>query len=173
MIKKWKASHNPPDDKEICRRLIDLFLVSVLLDAGAGNVWKYKEPSTNMTFSRSEGLGVASANMFENGVFSGIDGQPFRVNGTLGWQLIFAMSFTHDVAVGLARISASSIGAAMQVTEENPMAGLEGRTNLLSNLANALRKNAIYFGDEGRPGNLVGTCFAKFGRASYLMSFKL
>ncbi len=53
-----------------------------------------------MTFSRSEGLGVASANMFENGVFSGIDGQPFRVDGTLGWQLIFAMSFTHDVAVG-------------------------------------------------------------------------
>lgn len=138
MIAKWKASPNPPDNKEICRRLIDLFLVSVLLDAGAGNVWKYKEPSTNLTFSRSEGLGVASADMFQSGFFSGIEGQAFRVD-----------------AVGLARISASSIGSAMQVTEQNPMAGLEGRANLLSNLSNALSKNAIYFGDEGRPGNLV------------------
>ncbi|KAJ3559645.1 hypothetical protein NM688_g216 [Phlebia brevispora] len=35
LVAKWKASANPPDTKEICRRLIDLFLVSVLLDAGA------------------------------------------------------------------------------------------------------------------------------------------
>lgn len=62
--------------------MVDLCLVSVLLDAGAGNVWKYLESSTKMTFSRSEGLGVASVNMFEKGFFSATDGQPFRVDGT-------------------------------------------------------------------------------------------
>ena len=31
------------DSLEICRRLIDLITFSVLIDAGAGNVWKYTE----------------------------------------------------------------------------------------------------------------------------------
>jgi hypothetical protein len=87
LIKSWKASSNPPDDLEITRRLLDLFLVSVLLDAGAGADWTYNEtPSsgesfTAATYSRSEGLGVASVKMFADGVFSGVDGQPFRVDG--------------------------------------------------------------------------------------------
>ena len=81
MIDEWKASPLPPDDKEICRRLIDLFLVSVLLDAGAGNVWKYTEPGTGKVFSRSEGLGVASIHMFKAGFFSGDINQPYRVDG--------------------------------------------------------------------------------------------
>ncbi len=37
MISQWDALGSPPDLKEKTRRLIDLFLVSVLLDAGAGN----------------------------------------------------------------------------------------------------------------------------------------
>ena len=81
MVDEWKALSNPPDDKEICRRLIDLFLVSVLLDAGAGNVWSFEEPGTNMKFNRSEGLGVASFHMFREGFFSGSDKQPCRVDG--------------------------------------------------------------------------------------------
>lgn len=35
-------------------------MVSVLLDAGAGDAWKYQEASSDQTFSRSEGLGVCS-----------------------------------------------------------------------------------------------------------------
>lgn len=82
MITGWKASPSPPDDKEICKRLIDLFLVSVLLDAGAGNIWTYKEPGTDHSFSRSEGLGVASIHMFQGGFFSGEPTiQPCRVDG--------------------------------------------------------------------------------------------
>ena len=38
--------------------------VSVLLDAGAGNSWKYVEKSTGQTFSRSEGLGVRTCLAF-------------------------------------------------------------------------------------------------------------
>jgi Protein of unknown function (DUF1688). len=81
MMIKWNASPNPPDDKESCKRLIDIFLVSVLLDAGAGNAWTYREEESGMAFSRSEGLGVASINMFHNGFFSGDDEQPYRVDG--------------------------------------------------------------------------------------------
>jgi hypothetical protein len=33
--------------------------VSVLLDAGAGNSWKFQEASSGQSFSRSEGLGVS------------------------------------------------------------------------------------------------------------------
>jgi hypothetical protein len=81
MIAKWKASPNPPNNKEICKRLIDIFLVSVLLDAGAGNDWDYHEKVSGLTFSRSEGLGVASINMFEAGFFSGDSEQPYKVDG--------------------------------------------------------------------------------------------
>lgn len=53
------------DNTERCRRLIDLFLVSVLLDAGAGTQWSYKSVKDGRTYRRSEGLAVASLEMFE------------------------------------------------------------------------------------------------------------
>lgn len=81
LINLWKSSPNPPDVKEISRRLIDLFLVSVLLDAGAGNSWSFKEESSGLSFSRSEGLGVASIAMFEQGLFSGDPTNPYQVDG--------------------------------------------------------------------------------------------
>ena len=83
MFEKWSKQANPPDLKEQARRTIDLFMVSVLLDAGAGNAWKYTEAQTGLTFSRSEGLGVASVHMFESGLFSSDPGQPYRVDGAL------------------------------------------------------------------------------------------
>jgi len=83
LLNRWRSSPNPPSDKEIAKRLIDLFLVSVLLDAGAGNVWTYKEASSGQKFSRSEGLGVASVHMFTDGLFSGDQDQPYRVDGQL------------------------------------------------------------------------------------------
>ena len=67
--------------KETTRRLIDLFLVSVLLDAGAGNSWAFKEEESGLSFSRSEGLGVASIAMFEQGFFSGDPANPYQVDG--------------------------------------------------------------------------------------------
>jgi hypothetical protein len=84
LIKHWASASGPdepPSPKETCRRLVDLFLVSVLLDAGAGNAWVYREPESGMAFSRSEGLGVASVRMFERGMFSGREGVPHRVDG--------------------------------------------------------------------------------------------
>ena len=54
---------------EKARAHIDLAVVSVLLDAGAGAAWRYAEASTGQTFSRSEGLGIASFHAFMQGVF--------------------------------------------------------------------------------------------------------
>lgn len=48
--------------------LIDLFVVSVLLDAGAGDNWTFNKNSN--IFNRSEGLALASFEMFKSGVFS-------------------------------------------------------------------------------------------------------
>jgi len=83
LLNSWRSSTNPPSDKEITKRLIDLFLVSVLLDAGAGNVWSYTEARSGQKFARSEGLGVASVHMFTEGLFSGVPGQPHQVDGQL------------------------------------------------------------------------------------------
>lgn len=80
-MERWRASSDAPSDMEVTKRLIDLFLVSVLLDAGAGNVWSYTEPSSGQKFARSEGLGVASVHMFTEGLFSGDRDQPYRVDG--------------------------------------------------------------------------------------------
>ncbi|EJF59691.1 hypothetical protein DICSQDRAFT_108610 [Dichomitus squalens LYAD-421 SS1] len=138
LINKWRNSLNPPDVKETTRRLIDLFLVSVLLDAGAGNSWSFKEESSGLSFSRSEGLGVASIAMFEQGLFSGDAANPYQVD-----------------ADGLSKVTASKVANAMQVSASNPLVGLEGRTSLLVNLSKALRASVTYFGDAGRPGHIV------------------
>src|ERR1041384_8334733 len=63
-----------PDDR--ARTWIDLVVVSVLLDAGAGDAWHYREPGTGCALARSEGLAVASLRAFEAGVFSSDPAQP-------------------------------------------------------------------------------------------------
>lgn len=75
LLDEWKAQGC--DELELTRRLIDLFFVSVLLDAGAGDVWKFKEPGTGSVYNRSEGIAVASLYMFKAGAFgsaAGVDG---------------------------------------------------------------------------------------------------
>jgi len=138
MITKWFSHPNPPDLKEQARRTIDLFVVSVLLDAGAGNAWKYVESSSGLTFSRSEGLGVASVHMFESGLFSSDPNQPYQVD-----------------AAGLEGISPEKIAQAMQVSDKNPMVGIEGRSLLLFNLGKALKTSPQFFGSNARPGNII------------------
>ena len=152
----WRSSPKPPSDKEVTKRLIDLFLVSVLLDAGAGNVWSYTEPSSGQKFARSEGLGVASIHMFTGGLFSGDPDQPYRVDGEPVVQDNLAIANPILAAKGLAGVSTERIAAAFQVTESNPMVGLEGRTSLLMNLSKALASNSEFFGPDARPGNIIG-----------------
>ena len=65
----WPSSLDP---QERTRRLLDLFLVSVLLDAGAGTKWQYKSKESGKVYRRSEGLAVASLEMFKTVRFASI-----------------------------------------------------------------------------------------------------
>jgi hypothetical protein len=104
--------------EEIARRRMDLAVVSVLLDAGAGPAWSYREPGTGETYARSEGLGVASFHMFANGAFSrDPKGDPLRVD-----------------AERLAALNPADIAMGFQVRAHNPLTGLEGRAELLRKL---------------------------------------
>lgn len=81
MVAAWKQSASPPDAIEVAKRLIDVCLVSVLLDAGAGNRWVFDEPGTTVTVGRSEGLAVASLHAFQEGLFSSDPAMPYRADG--------------------------------------------------------------------------------------------
>jgi len=76
MMQSW-----PSDPAEQTRRLIDLFMVSVLLDAGAGTKWQYKSKDNGKIYRRSEGLAVASLDMFKEGLFSSNPEQKEQVDG--------------------------------------------------------------------------------------------
>src|SRR5262249_52618523 len=72
-----------PDGEERLRAAVDLVVVSVLLDAGAGASWSYIESAggdgaTAARYARSEGLAVASVHAFRDGLFSGDAAAPWR-----------------------------------------------------------------------------------------------
>lgn len=51
----------------------------------------------------------------------------------------------------------------MQVSDANPMSGISGRSSLLTSLSTALHASSTYFGQEGRPGNLLHYLRQKMG----------
>jgi hypothetical protein len=118
---------------------VDLVTVSVLLDAGAGNAWRYREMETGLSFTRSEGLAIASLDMFCAGAFSSAGDRPYRVD---------------DVA--LAQIDAATLARHFQIDGANPLVGLNARCALLRRLGSALAEHADLFGcAPARPGNLI------------------
>lgn len=122
--------------RERARTLTDLVVVSVLLDAGAGMRWRYREPDTGCALGRSEGLAIASLNWTKSGALSK-SGQPYQVD-----------------AEGLSRVSAASLREAFQVDADNPLVGVDGRVHLLRALAQTLRERSDVFGREARIGGL-------------------
>lgn len=127
----------PPVEKAQAK--FDLAMISVLLDAGAGNQWQYREPETGLVFRRSEGLAVASFRMFCQGMFSSNPEAPLQAD-----------------ALGLQELTLSKLAQGFQVTQANPLLGLEGRLELLQRLGQSLRTLPQLFGTENpRPGNLV------------------
>jgi hypothetical protein len=127
------------DPAERARANFDLVMVSVLLDAGAGADWRYRDAASGRTLSRSEGLGVASQRLFEDGAFSGDPNSPLRVDGR-----------------ALAALSTETLAAGFQVEDGNPMIGLDGRAALLSRLGEQVEARPDLFAtaDQSRPGGL-------------------
>ncbi|MGY4708271.1 URC4/urg3 family protein [Mycolicibacterium sp. CBM1] len=127
----------PLDAAERARAMVDLTVVSVLLDAGAGAAWSYLEPATGIRFARSEGLGVASFHAFTAGLFSADPADPLRVD-----------------AAGLTALTPARLAEAFQADAANPLVGIEGRVALLHRLGRVLAGTPTVFGADGRPGRL-------------------
>jgi hypothetical protein len=114
-------------------------MVSVFLDAGAGPTWRYRDPSSGIAIGRSEGLGLASLAMFESGAFSADARDPLRVDADI-----------------LANLTLSDLERGLQVSDQNPLVGLQGRVGLLRNLGQLVASKPDIFGrnDTPRPGGL-------------------
>lgn len=128
-----------PDREHRARAEFDLAIVSVLLDAGAGPQWRYRDARSGAELGRSEGLALASLDMFAAGAFSLRPHEPLRVD-----------------AGALARISATDLRRAFQVSDDNPLVGLEGRVALLRRLGEVLaaRPDVFAIEDDARPAGL-------------------
>jgi hypothetical protein len=137
-------SHLNPTER--ARAHIDLVLVSVLLDAGAGPYWHYTEPATGKRFTRSEGLGVASFHAFTSGLFSSDPDRPLQAD-----------------AAGLRGLVTDRLGDAFQVSDMNQLVGLSGRATLLRRLGEAMSEQPETFGDDGRPGGIFNALVSPFG----------
>ncbi|WP_293458844.1 DUF1688 family protein [Phenylobacterium sp.] len=112
----WAEADRPADPMELGRAAFDLVIPSVLLDAGAGMAWRYRDAATGAELSRSEGLGVASLRFWEAG---GLE--------------------------DLRAVDAASVAAAFQVSDDNPLVGVEGRAALLRRVGEAIGRPAALF----------------------------
>jgi hypothetical protein len=130
-----KLAHFSRDEQLAAR--FELVITSVLLDAGAGPTWQYRG-ADGALYSRSEGLAVASYELFASGALGGSSAAP-RAD-----------------AIGLTGLTASALGSAFQVTNDNPLTGLEGRAALLRRLGDVVALAPEYFGssESARLGNL-------------------
>ena len=123
---------------EQARAAADLAVVSVLLDAGAGDRWSYAEQGVGGTLARSEGLAVASLHMFYDGAFSSDHKHRLQVD-----------------AEALEALTDAHLAHGFQVSHENPLVGLASRAELLRRLGKALGARPEIFGAPARPGALI------------------
>jgi len=134
------------------RAAYDLAVVSVLLDAGAGNEWRYRKPATGHATGRSEGLALASLDMFAAGLFSSDANDPCRAD-----------------ARALKRLDSEALAQGFQSGPGNVLLALEGRAALLNRLGEELERQSL-----ARPGDLFDRFrdVAQAGtiRASHILS---
>jgi hypothetical protein len=140
-VDRWEIlsrEHRHSSRESIARTRIDLAVTSVLLDAGAGDRWRYAEDGSGDVYSRSEGLAVASFHLFASGAFSSLADNPLQAD-----------------AAGLAALDAQRLEQAFQVGADNPLVGTAGRAALLQSLGRALPEHPDMFGENpARVGNL-------------------
>ena len=128
------------------RAAFDLAITSVLLDAGAGAEWRYRDAATGLIAVRSEGLALASLRWFERGGLSDNPREPLRAD-----------------AAALCRIDAAAVDDAFQSTDGNRLQGASGRASLLNRLGSAMlaRPDLFASGDTPRPGGLFDVLAAR------------
>ena len=139
-VSRWPEISDPiafAGPQEAGRVAFELAIVSVLLDAGAGPEWRYRDVR-GQTWSRSEGLAMASFDAFASGVF-GSGGKAVAD------------------ADGLQSVRLQTLAEAFQVSDNNPLVGLEGRIALMHALGKAVAEQPDYF-VGGRLGGLFDYC---------------
>jgi hypothetical protein len=137
---RWQARRRllqDADRDEVARIRFDLAISSVLLDAGAGAAWRWREPPQGEVFARSEGLALASLELFERGLLSQHRSRPLRADGA-----------------ALRALEPAALAETFQASADNPLLGLEGRTLLLNRLGAAIELDPERFGAPARLGNL-------------------
>lgn len=125
--------------RERARIGLDLIIPSVLIDAGAGANWAFTIAGTDLKVGRSEGLALASLEMFLAGELSGN-----------GHALI-------SDAEGLFSLSHETLIKRFQVTDTNPLLAIDGRILLLNKLGEVLAKNPVF--PNGRLGDFIDLWF--------------
>ncbi len=125
------------DSDELQRCATELTIVSVLLDAGAGSAWTFQDSASGKTFSRSEGLGLVSLDLYASGTLSSLS-HPYHID-----------------ANGLKSLTLAQLGKCFQVSADNPLIGLDSRLQLLHQLGAMIATCPAIFSHEGRLGNLV------------------
>jgi hypothetical protein len=133
------AARNWPSPAAAARAAFDLAITSVLLDAGVGSGWRYRDAATGLIAARSEGLALASLRWFESGGLSDDPSDPLRAD-----------------AAALRRAGTRVINDAFQASDTNPLLGAEGRASLLNRLGAAVQARPDLFAvaDSPRPGGL-------------------
>jgi hypothetical protein len=133
------AGERWPSRTARARAEFDLAIISVLLDAGAGATWCYRDSVTGRNLGRSEGLALASLDMFRGGLFSAKSSDSLRAD-----------------AMKLEELSPAALAHGFQAGPANPLLGIEGRVGLLRRLGRVASDAPSVFArnDHPRPGGL-------------------
>ncbi|KAG2173013.1 hypothetical protein INT44_006986 [Umbelopsis vinacea] len=138
LVSSW-ASATPT---EKAKRLIDLCVMSVLLDVNPLHHWAYQEKSTGRTHKRTEGIAIAVLDLFKSGLFSSDPGDPNRVD-----------------ASALADLTLDDLTSGFQLNAKNSLIGLEDRINLIQHVTETMKDYSnIFAGNDkssSRPGNML------------------
>lgn len=121
------------EGEEHAKRIIELVIISVFLDAGSGGYWKYRDCfGEGEVYYRSEGLAVATFEAYSSGFFSADPkNDPYRVDGMV-----------------LKNLDLEKLKEMFQVSPDNKLEGIEGRWNLLNKMGTILEDSSDFTGDR-------------------------
>ncbi|KAG2184499.1 hypothetical protein INT43_000408 [Umbelopsis isabellina] len=141
-IKQLLASMSSSSALDKAKRLIDLFVISILLDTSPLHQWGYQEKSTGRVYRRTEGVAVAVLEIFKTGLFSSDPGDPYRVD-----------------AAALADLTVDDLANGFQISAKNTLVGLEDRVNLIQHVTETMKDYSSLFSSKdktsSRPGNML------------------
>jgi hypothetical protein len=115
------------DTQEAAKKLLELLIISVLCDGGAGTAYQFKDEISGQIYKRSEALGLASVELYKD--------LTDNAQKPLDWRILESFSVAEALR-------------SFQVSETNPLNGGGKRFELLKGLArSSLRKETKRLGD--------------------------